>query len=400
MLVTLIAPAPQTTDHALATAALGAAVPVHGSVHRSLRGSAWPWCQIGFAALLVACAAQAAAQAAPASAPSAQPRAVAPRGALSAEEQRVVSLFEQAAPSVAYITTQVVQTNVWLEQRLSEGAGSGFVWDNQGHVVSNNHVIEGAQRVFVKLDAGEAIEAVVVGRAPEYDLAVLRLSRFPADLRPIPIGASKDLKIGQTVFAIGNPFGLQRTLTRGLVSALDRELPTTSYREVAGVIQTDAAINPGNSGGPLLDSAGRLIGVNTAIRSASGSSAGVSFSIPVDLVNRVVPALISRGRAPLPGIGFTAVRPDIVARSGIRGVVMQRLDPNGPAAKAGLLPYNPATNEVGDVIVAINGKIVESITQLVSEFDRLGVDVGVELTVKRHNRDERKVRLRVIDLRA
>ncbi len=329
-------------------------------------------------------------------------RPVAPRGALSAEEQRVVTLFEQAAPSVAYITTQVVQTNVWMEQRVAEGAGSGFVWDAQGHVVSNHHVIEGASRVFVQLDAGQPIEAVVVGRAPEYDLAVLRLARVPQGLRPIPVGSSRDLKIGQTVFAIGNPFGLSRTLTQGIVSALDRELPTTGYREVAGVIQTDAAINPGNSGGPLLDSAGRLIGVNTAIRSASGSSAGVGFSIPVDLVNRIVPALIAKGRAPLPGIGIEPVRPDLVARSGISGVVIAQMDASGPAAQAGLIGFNPRTREVGDVIVAVNGKTIDTLSNFVLELDRAGIDSMVELTVRRNNNRsaERKVRVKVVDLRA
>ncbi len=333
---------------------------------------------------------------------SQSPRPVAARGALGADEQRVVTLFEQAAPSVAYITTQVVQTNVWLEQRLSEGAGSGFVWDSQGHVVSNHHVIEGASRVFVQLDAGQPIEAVVIGRAPEYDLAVLRLARVPTGLRPISLGVSRDLKIGQTVFAIGNPFGLSRTLTQGIVSALDRELPTTGYREVAGVIQTDAAINPGNSGGPLLDSAGRLIGVNTAIRSASGSSAGVSFSIPVDLVNRIVPALIAKGRAPLPGIGIEPVRPDIVARSGISGVVIGALDANGPAALAGLVAFNPRTREAGDVIIAVNGRAVDTVSSFVLELDRAGIDSTVELTVRRNNARtaERKVKLKVVDLRA
>jgi 2-alkenal reductase len=260
-------------------------------------------------------------------------------------------------------------------------------------------VIQPARRVFVQLDAGQPIEATVVGRAPEYDLAVVRLTRFPANIRPIPLGESKNLKIGQTVFAIGNPFGLQRTLTQGIVSALDRELPTTNYREVLGVIQTDAAINPGNSGGPLLDSAGRLVGVNSAIRSASGSSAGIGFSIPVDMVNRVVPALIARGYAPLPGIGFTAVRPDIVARAGISGVVMAAVDPDGPAAAAGLQPYNPRSGDLGDVIVAINAKPVTSLTGLVSEFDRAGVDNFVEITVSRNRGPERKVRLKVVDLR-
>lgn len=332
----------------------------------------------------------------------AEPRPIAPRGALSAEEQRIVSLFENAAPSVAYITTEVVQTNIWLEQVQSTGAGSGFVWDTKGHIVTNNHVIQNARRVFVRLDAGEPIEGVVVGRAPEYDLAVVRLSRFPTSIRPIPLGESGNLKIGQAVFAIGNPFGLQRTLTQGIVSALDRELPTTSYREVVGVIQTDAAINPGNSGGPLLDSAGRLIGVNSAIRSASGSSAGIGFSIPVDLVNRIVPVLIARGKAPLPSIGILPVRPDIVARSGIFGVVLAQVPPNGPAAEAGLVPYNPRTGEVGDVIIAVNGRPTQNLTVLVSELDRVGVDNTAELTVRRNAQagQERKVRVKVIDLRS
>ncbi len=329
-----------------------------------------------------------------------EPRGVTSRGALPAEEQRTVNLFENAAPSVAYITTEVVQTNIWLEQSVSQGAGSGFAWDAAGHIVTNNHVIQNARRVFVQLDAGQPIEATVVGRAPEYDLAVVRLSRFPANIKPIPLGESRSLKIGQTVFAIGNPFGLQRTLTQGIVSALDRELPTTNYREVRGVIQTDAAINTGNSGGPLLDSAGRLVGVNSAIRSASGSSAGIGFSIPADLVNRVVPALIARGYAPLPGIGFTAVRPDIVARSGLTGVVLAAVDPGGPADQAGLVPYNQRTGELGDVIVGINGKAVQSLTALVNEFDSVPIDSMVELTVVRNRGAERKVRVKVVDLRS
>jgi 2-alkenal reductase len=327
----------------------------------------------------------------------AAPRTVAPRGALLPDEQAVVGLFEQSAPSVAYITTETVQRGLFGAE-VGQGAGSGFVWDAAGHVVTNHHVIAGARRVFVQLDAGQPIEATVVGRAPEYDLAVIRLQRLPPNLRPIPLGASRELKIGQTVYAIGNPFGLSRTLTRGLVSALDRELPTSDVREITGVIQTDAAINPGNSGGPLLDSAGRLIGVNSAIRSASGSSSGIGFAIPSDLVNRVVPALISRGRAPLPGIGFTPVRPDLVARAGISGVVIAEVSRGSPAAQAGLQPLNQRTGELGDVIVAINGKPVETLSKLVSEFERVGIDNSAELTVLRGER-QRKVKVKVIDLR-
>ncbi len=331
--------------------------------------------------------------------PSVEPRAVAPRGSLPEVERQLVSLFEATSPSVAYITTEVLQPTGMFTAEVAQGAGSGFVWDAAGHVVTNHHVIAGARRVRVQLDAGQPLEANVVGRAPEYDLAVVRLARVPKDLRPIPLGTSKDLKVGQAAVAIGNPFGLQRTLTRGIVSALDRELPTTGYREVVGVIQTDAAINPGNSGGPLLDSAGRLIGVNTAIRSASGTSAGVGFAIPVDLVNRIVPALIARGHAPLPGIGIEPVRPDLVARAGVRGVVIADVMRGGPADQAGLRPFDRRTGSLGDVIVAVNGRPLESLTEFVAELDRIGVNNSAELTVVRDGR-ERKVKVKVVDIRA
>ena len=324
-------------------------------------------------------------------------RSVSPRGPLPATEQQVVDLFESAAPSVAYITSEVLQATGFFRAEVAQSNGSGFVWDAQGHVVTNNHVVENARRLVVQLDVGQPIEATLVGRAPEYDLAVVKLKRVPRDIKPIPLGTSKDLKIGQTVYAIGNPFGLSRTLTRGLVSALERELPTTDYREVSGVIQTDAAINPGNSGGPLIDSAGRLIGVNTAIRSASGSSSGVGFAIPVDLVNRVVPALISRGRAPLPGIGINPVRPDLVARAGISGVVVGEVVRGSPAAAAGLVPLDRRNGALGDIIVAVNGRRVESLSSFVSELDRVGIDNTAELTVLR-GETERKVRVKVVDL--
>jgi 2-alkenal reductase len=328
---------------------------------------------------------------------NAAPRAVTPRSALPAAEQQVVDLFAATAPSVAYITSEVLQQTSLFGAEVSQSAGSGFVWDASGHVITNNHVVEGARRLFVQLDAGQPIDARLVGRSPEYDLAVLQLARVPRDLKPIPLGSSKDLRIGQTTYAIGNPFGLSRTLTQGLISALDRELPTTDFREVPGVIQTDAAINPGNSGGPLVDSAGRLIGVNTAIRSASGSSSGVGFAIPVDLVNRIVPLLISRGQAPLPGIGITPVRPDLVARAGISGVVVGDVGRGSPAAVAGLKPLNRRTGEIGDVIVAVNGRRVETLSTFVAELDRVGIDNTAELTVASGG-SERKVRVKVIDL--
>jgi 2-alkenal reductase len=327
----------------------------------------------------------------------AQPRAVAPRGPLPAEEQAVVRLFEAAAPSVAYITTERVEVVGFFQSAVAQGAGSGFVWDAQGHVVTNNHVVEGARTVKVQLDAGRTYTAKVVGRAPDYDLAVVKLAEIPPGLKALPLGASSELKIGQRVYAIGNPVGLTRTLTSGIVSALDRHLPTTEYRELGGAIQTDAAINPGNSGGPLLDSAGRLIGVTTAIRSPSGGSTGVGLAIPSDLVNRIVPQLIASGRAPQPGIGIVPSDPDLVARAGIQGVVIARVNGNSPAAKAGLKAVDRDGKSLGDVIVAVNGRPIDGLPAFAVELDKVGIDNLAELTVIRDGK-ERRVKVKVVDL--
>jgi 2-alkenal reductase len=327
----------------------------------------------------------------------AEPRAVTPRGPLLPFERNLVETFQKTAPSVAYITTERLRAAGVFAREVAVGAGSGFVWDARGHVVTNHHVVAGARRVFVRLDEGEPIEAVPVGFAPHYDLAVVRLVRPPRGLRPIPIGTSADLQIGQVVLAIGNPFGLERTLTQGIISALDRDLPITAFREVWGVIQTDAAINPGNSGGPLVDTAGRLIGVNTAIRAPAGAWVGLGFAIPVDLVNRIVPSLIERGRAPLPGVGIDPFPPEVVALAGIRGVVIRRVTPGLPAAMAGLRPADPRTGDLGDVIVAVDGRRVDTVARFSAELDRVGVNNLAELTVVR-GRVERRVRVRVVDL--
>lgn len=330
---------------------------------------------------------------------SATSRPITPRGPLQADERGIVELFENTAPSVAYITTErPVRGGLFKDIEVAQGAGSGFVWDSEGHVVTNFHVVEGARRVLVQLDAGKPILADIVGAAPEYDLAVVRLKEVPRGLRPIPVGSSRDLKIGQSVLAIGNPFGLNRTLTRGIVSALDRHLPTSTFAEIGGGIQTDAAINPGNSGGPLLDSAGRLVGVNSAIRSASGSSAGVGFAIPVDLVNRIVPSLIATGRAPRPGIGITPVNPVVVARAGLLGVVVDTVRRGTPAAEAGMKPLDRKTGELGDVIIAVNGNRVETLSTFIRELDRVGIGNNAEITVENNGR-ERKLRVKVIDVR-
>ncbi len=326
-------------------------------------------------------------------------RTVTPRGALGDNERALVSLFENAAPSVAYITTESEIRGWFGEVGVSQGAGSGFVWDNKGHVVTNNHVVANATNVFVQLETGkEPIAATVIGKAPEYDLAVVKLNSIPAGIRPIPLGVSRELKVGQSVIAIGNPFGLNRTMTTGIVSALDRYLPTQDFAEIAGVIQTDAAINPGNSGGPLLDSAGRLIGVNSAIRSASGSSAGVGFSIPVDIVNRIVPQLIARGVASRPGIGIDPVDPGLAARWGIKGVVIASVRRGSPAAEAGLKPLKRRGNQadLGDVIVAVNGRNIDTFSTYFAELDRVGIGNVAELTITNDGKT-RKERVKVID---
>lgn len=236
----------------------------------------------------------------------AQPRAIAPRGELTADERNTVEIFALTSPSVVHITTARQALNLFTLNVLEipQGTGSGFVWDEAGHVVTNFHVIQGADAARVTLADQSTWRAKLVGVYPDRDLAVLRIDAPPERLHPIPIGESKGLKVGQKVLAIGNPFGLDQSLTTGVVSALNREIESITGRTIRGVIQTDAAINPGNSGGPLLDSAGRLIGVNTAIYSPSGASAGIGFAIPVDEVNRIVPRLIREGRIRRPVLGI------------------------------------------------------------------------------------------------
>lgn len=329
-----------------------------------------------------------------------EPRTVAARGELADVETHTIALFETAAPSVVSITAAgTVRDGV----RGARGAGSGFVWDAAGHVVTNAHVVDGTNRVWVRFGAGEVVDATVVGVAPDHDLAVLRLAENRLDLRPIPIGSADDLRVGQAVYAIGNPFGLPRSLTTGIVSALDREITTGTGREVTGVIQTDAAINPGNSGGPLLDSAGRLIGVNTAILSGSGTFSGVGFAVPVDIVNQIVPTLIRDGRVPRPGIGITVVPSDRIPGAGradappLVGVVVAQVFGGTPAARAGLQGIAERGGSVGDIITAVDGRTVRNLGELARELTRAGVGATVELTVERDG-TIRTVPMDVVDI--
>lgn len=310
-----------------------------------------------------------------------EPRAVTARGELAPAEQHTIALFENAAPSVVYIFTEGALVSTPQGRTRQSGTGTGFLWDATGHVVTNFHVVDQARRVQVRLFDETVVDGRVIGAAPDHDLAVIRLSDTRMALRPIPIGTSADLKVGQFAYAIGNPFGLARTLTTGVVSALDRRLPTASHREIAGVIQTDAAINPGNSGGPLLDSAGRLIGVNTAIISEGGGSAGIGFAVPVDTVNRVVPALIRDGRVPRPGIGIIALPEEAVP--GLPGIAIERVMPGSPAAGAGLRGADPRSGAIGDVIIAVDGRPVKTLGDLAAAVERAGVNGSVELTILR-----------------
>jgi 2-alkenal reductase len=326
-----------------------------------------------------------------------QPRTVEPRGDLANFEQATINIFNNASPSVAYIFTENAVRGFFGAREVRQGAGSGFLWDDRGHVVTNFHVIEGAQRIQVRMIDGKALEATYVGGSRDYDLAVIRLRNPPAEILPIPIGSSSDLKVGQAVFAIGNPFGLSRSLTTGVISALNRRLPTAAGREVVGVIQTDAAINPGNSGGPLIDSAGRLIGVNTAIISRSGSSAGIGFAVPVDVVNQVVPQLISKGKMPRPGIGIEALSEEDGASLGVEGVVIDRVMPNGSADKAGLMGIDYRNRVLGDIILAIDGQEVTNIVELVRIMQKYKIGQTMTLTVKRGDK-VRKVKVVTMDI--
>jgi len=326
------------------------------------------------------------------------PRTVTARGDLAPLERATAELFERVAPSVVHVSVRPTGREMMMMAQDPEGGGpggstgTGFIWDAAGHVVTNNHVVqaavEGGRPVSIRLNSGEVAPAEIVGVAPNYDLAVLRLGRVRQPPPAIAVGTSADLKVGQSTFAIGNPFGLDQTLTTGVVSALQRRLPTSEGREIADVIQTDAAINPGNSGGPLLDSAGRLIGVNTAIFSPSGASAGIGFAIPVDVVNRVVPELLRSGRMPNPGIGILAAPEAAVARAGIEGIVVLRTLRGSPAARAGLRGVDPNTGEVGDIIVGVNGRPVRRLSDLTRELEKAGLGKPVELTIERDGRTQ------------
>jgi 2-alkenal reductase len=328
-----------------------------------------------------------------------EPRAVEARGDLANYERATVAIFNRVSPSVVQVTGTAgdAVSSLSGDEETEVQSGTGFVWDAAGHVVTNNHVVHGTKMLAVRFASGDVGKATIVGVAPNYDLAVIHIDQGGSSPSPILVGSSKDLNVGQAAFAIGNPFGLDQSLTAGIISALKRRLPTSNGHEIANVIQTDAAINPGNSGGPLLDSAGRLIGVNTAIYSPSGSNAGIGFAIPVDVVNRVVPELIRNGRVPTPGIGIVAGDETLAARHGIEGVMVLRTVPGSPAERAGLQGANAPTQQLGDVIVAANGKPVHRLPDLTDQLDQIGIGNKIDLSIDRKGRKV-SVSLEVADL--
>ncbi len=322
----------------------------------------------------------------------AKPRPVAPRSPLLSSEQNVVRLFKNAKASVVYITSIVRGANPVMEDTPA-GTGTGFVWDDQGHVVTNQHVVntdaikgqgptDEADVLNVTLADGKTYKAQVIGRSLSYDIAVLQVFAPLDRLKPLPLGKSSELQVGQSAYAIGNPYGLDHTLTNGVLSALNREISSSLGNAIRGVIQTDAAINPGNSGGPLLDSAGRLIGMNTSVI-GPGNRAGIGFAIPVDTMNRVVPLLIARGQLEPVYLGFTALTPAYARILGLNhGVMVSDVEADGPAAKAGLRPLKLDREgrviALGDILLSYQGTPILNGVQL---FDLLELDPPKGLVV-------------------
>ncbi|MFT5431074.1 MAG: S1-C subfamily serine protease [Myxococcota bacterium] len=325
-----------------------------------------------------------------------------PQQGLSQDERANIAVFRDAAPAVVFITTSslAVERFTMRPLEIPEGSGSGFMWDDKGHVVTNYHVVQLATRksgvrLSVTLYDQNSYEARVVGVAPHKDLAVLKIDAPTDVLSGLPLGESSNLLVGQKVFAIGNPFGFDHTLTTGVISGLGREIQSVTRRPIQGVIQTDAAINPGNSGGPLLDSAGRLIGVNTAIYSPSGAYAGIGFAVPADTIASIVPQLLKYGRVIRPGLGV-AIVPDHVSRRFLTsGALISQVEPGSAAARAGLVGTRAdlfGRVIIGDAIVAIDDHRIDDSNDLHRALDDHRVGDEVIVTATRNNA-ERQLRL-------
>ncbi|MEE9325827.1 MAG: trypsin-like peptidase domain-containing protein [Cocleimonas sp.] len=322
---------------------------------------------------------------------------IANRADLTPEEKGTISIFRHNNPSVVYISTVKRVVNMWTRdvREIPSGTGTGFLWDKQGHIITNAHVIGNHKTAKVRLDNKKTYTARVIGKSKRHDIAVLKLVGIKNLPRPIQPGSSKNLIVGQKVFAIGNPFGLDHTLTTGIISALGRTIKNKTL-DMDDLIQTDAAINPGNSGGPLLDSAGRLIGMNVAIYSPSGASAGIGFSIPVDKVNRVVPNLIKHGRYVRPHIGISAndtANKLLNKELGIKGLLILEVENRSPASKAGLQGSKMIEGDLvlGDIIQTIDGKLVEDVNDFLDIIETHKANDTLMLGLLRKGRHKLKV---------
>jgi S1-C subfamily serine protease len=310
------------------------------------------------------------------------------------DEANNIEIFSQASPAVVYVTnTTLVRRSRFSRnvEEIPQGTGTGFVWDQNGLIVTNYHVVQGANRIMIRLQDQSSWEAEVVGVAPDKDLALLRINAPEEILTPLPLGDSAELKVGRKVIAIGNPFGLDTTLTVGVVSALGREITSLTNRTIRDVIQTDASINPGNSGGPLLNSLGQLVGVNTQILSPSGANIGIGFSIPVNTVKRIIPQLIEFGREIRPILGISNLDDSISAQNNIDGVVVAEVTNGLGSADAGLvgLEQDQKGNIIlGDVIVGIEGITIRNSDDLLNALEQYQAGDVVEVLTRRRNQDE------------
>jgi S1-C subfamily serine protease len=340
---------------------------------------------------------------APVAAASRAAKAVVPSAELDAEERGTIGLFERANRSVVHINTSTVRyvrRGFFSAEAVEvpEGTGSGFFWDAEGHVVTNYHVVRNARRAEVVLADQTMYEAELVDVDPDHDIAVLKIDLDGKATPALPLGSSRDLRVGQKVFAIGNPFGFDQTLTTGIISGLGREIRSITGAPIRNVVQTDAAINPGNSGGPLLDSSGRLIGMNTAIVSPSGSSAGIGFAVPADTIQRSVSALLRGLHPQRPRLGLEVLMNDAaIARLGVRGVVIGDIAQDSPLAGSGLQPARQVGRSVdwGDVIIALDGKRIETSGDLFAILEDYEAGAKVRLRVRRGDA-EREVEVQLL----
>ena len=329
--------------------------------------------------------------------------AASPLGAaLIPEEETTIAVFKAAAPSVVFVTNIAVRQDINMDDfAVPQGSGSGFVWDREGHIVTNYHVVAGGDAFLVTLKDHTELQAELVGAEPRKDIAVLRVKAAPDQLKPLALGDSGHLQVGQKTLAIGNPFGLDNTLTSGIVSALGRQVLSIGRVTIRDMIQTDAAINPGNSGGPLLDSGGRLIGMNMMIFSPSGASAGIGFAVPVGTIKKVVPQLIKYGRSVPAGIGISVLRDDqkFQVLGNVAGVVVRDVEAGLPADRAGVrgIRFSGGRLSLGDLIVGVDGQPVNDYDDLYNALDRHKVGDVVEFSILRGGR-KRAVRIELVDV--